>query len=690
MIKEENAPDKTKRKKQSDKVKSKTRPQSKDKAKTSKTTTQENKNKKSSDVNVKIEGDKAGAKEGESLLDLLELEMRARAIRALIRKEEDIIPNKNSGGANSTKNDSNAAVNANASTSKYVVKEMQQISVTLKQGSGLDDDVMLVIQPAPTIELLSSESENEKDEEEKNERVNKKLENKREAEKEDKNEEKSKDEENVKGEQSKRINKRLENERGTETTHSTSTIGDEPIEILDEDLKTEEHSSNNIEKHETGTEKVEKSSENKIHRVEKSSECQKFDQVTKNDHTDKDEVQDKFSKCVNSSNEVERSEISKTKDATVKSLLIKAEASIEEREQKKFDETEKTKLTIGRLEPNLETSEKEKSPEKELEDGELASDNNSKEEAELVERNNKKRSSKKSRRRHRRTKVSDSSHDESEDLDQSEVTESETGTKLRKKIKDNTNAPKLVESSDNKEEVQSEAKETKDNIRNSVEKRKHEDDKVDMEEIIDLDDYPDDMDDLENNQQLISKNKMDSCTIKLEISTNSKNTTKLKNPLDLNEGGEVSESGAVKGEPETWASRYYNTDDVQNVIKESKIQSEIRKRLRERQRLSKLNNSPNMNKTGSNSPTDIKADEEKQKPLGSVEEYLALKAAAADSNQNSPSEKSGKSHRKLDSSHKIKTHSSKRRSKSDKKYSKDDENDTTVKTKGIPLKSSVE
>lgn len=77
---------------------------------------------------------------------------------------------------------------------------------------------------------------------------------------------------------------------------------------------------------------------------------------------------------------------------------------------------------------------------------------------------------------------------------------------------------------------------------------------------------------------------------------------------------------------ETWASRYYQTDDVQNVIKESKIQSEIRKRLRERQRLSKLSKSPNLNLSAQPSATDTIATFEKA-PTGSVEEYLALKRA---------------------------------------------------------------
>ncbi|KYN38748.1 Uncharacterized protein C9orf82, partial [Trachymyrmex septentrionalis] len=83
---------------------------------------------------------------------------------------------------------------------------------------------------------------------------------------------------------------------------------------------------------------------------------------------------------------------------------------------------------------------------------------------------------------------------------------------------------------------------------------------------------------------------------------------------------------------ETWASRYYQTDDVQNVIKESKIQSEIRKRLRERQRLSKLNKSPNLSAQPSTIDATVTFE---TAPTGSVEEYLALKRAMSTNNSDS-------------------------------------------------------
>ncbi|XP_011066211.1 PREDICTED: dentin sialophosphoprotein [Acromyrmex echinatior] len=95
----------------------------------------------------------------------------------------------------------------------------------------------------------------------------------------------------------------------------------------------------------------------------------------------------------------------------------------------------------------------------------------------------------------------------------------------------------------------------------------------------------------------------------------------------------VSETTLPKSDStETWASRYYQTDDVQNVIKESKIQSEIRKRLRERQRLSKLNKSPNLSIQPSTTDATVAFE---TAPTGSVEEYLALKRAMSTNNSDS-------------------------------------------------------
>lgn len=113
----------------------------------------------------------------------------------------------------------------------------------------------------------------------------------------------------------------------------------------------------------------------------------------------------------------------------------------------------------------------------------------------------------------------------------------------------------------------------------------------------------------------------------IENSDEDKSQDKIIIPSQQENKQSISQTPLPKSDStETWASRYYQTDDVQSVIKESKIQSEIRKRLRERQRLSKLNKSPNLNLSSQPSTTDATATFEKA-PTGSVEEYLALKRA---------------------------------------------------------------
>jgi len=147
---------------------------------------------------------------------------------------------------------------------------------------------------------------------------------------------------------------------------------------------------------------------------------------------------------------------------------------------------------------------------------------------------------------------------------------------------------------------------------NETEQKEAEESKIEEErstdlDDIDLDDYCEVMD-IENSDE-------DKSQDKITVSSQQEN----EQP--------VSQTTLPKSDStETWASRYYQTDDVQNVIKESKIQSEIRKRLRERQRLSKLNKSPNLNVSVQPSATDATVTFEKT-PTGSVEEYLALKRA---------------------------------------------------------------
>ncbi|KAK0093526.1 hypothetical protein PV326_013352 [Microctonus aethiopoides] len=132
------------------------------------------------------------------------------------------------------------------------------------------------------------------------------------------------------------------------------------------------------------------------------------------------------------------------------------------------------------------------------------------------------------------------------------------------------------------------------------------------EEIIDLDVYPD-MEDIDNCDHV-------SCQNEKSID---KNNTIVDDAIEKSEN--VSLNSA-----ETWATRYYQTDSVQNVIKESKIQSEIRKRLRERQKLSKLNiNSKNIQFSSGESNKEIEPVSNHLKLTGSVQEYLALETTTS-------------------------------------------------------------
>ncbi|KAG8042043.1 hypothetical protein G9C98_000034 [Cotesia typhae] len=141
----------------------------------------------------------------------------------------------------------------------------------------------------------------------------------------------------------------------------------------------------------------------------------------------------------------------------------------------------------------------------------------------------------------------------------------------------------------------------------------------DEDEIIDLDNYSDDMDEIENDKIVSSsiKNNQSKVEVKFNVESNSTESSSLDSS-------------------ETWATRYYQTDNVQSVIKESKIQSEIRKRLRERQKLSKLNNNSNNNGNAGTKESARKSsavekpiEPDNSKPTGSVEEYLALKRVSS-------------------------------------------------------------
>lgn len=139
-----------------------------------------------------------------------------------------------------------------------------------------------------------------------------------------------------------------------------------------------------------------------------------------------------------------------------------------------------------------------------------------------------------------------------------------------------------------------------------IKKNKVEEEKsTDLDEIIELDDY---------------------CDVEIGNCEEDKTPERSTTPSEAHKQStsQVNEA-QTNSTAETWVSRYYQTDDVQNVIKESKIQSEIRKRLRERQRLSKLSKSPSLSSPSSqSSTTDVTFE---KAPTGSVEEYLALKRA---------------------------------------------------------------
>ena len=428
-------------------------------------------------VQIKKEEDaeKNKEKEGDSLLDLLELEMRARAIRALIRKEEDIIPNT----SKSTENNDTSVENAIDKTEQDELKEKESCRRQLERIIGAqqnstveDEDVVLVVQPTPTIELLSSDSEGE-------------------------------------SHSGVRINKKLENERVIEAKNNTDGVknGD----------------ANNVH----SADSIENSKESKI--AENSTEtCKELD-------THKTEV----SKRVHSNN------IPKN-DTQLKSNGKRRKV------KKKSHSKDQSKSTSSKADIQ-------------------------------------------------KTKPSNES-------EQAKVIKSEENVKLNGNEHKNDN--KSTAGCDNslpKKRNSVETSGTSDKVKLDEEKS------IDLDEIIDLDDYCDDMDDIENSENYENKNKQ------VTRNEQSKFQTKIRSGQKLNG-------------TETWASRYYQQDDVQNVIKESKIQSEIRKRLRERQRLSRLSTSPSTNSPSSSPVIDTASNKITEiNPLGSVDEYLALKHTAATS-----------------------------------------------------------
>lgn len=385
--------------------------------------------------------DKEKEKEGDSLLDLLELEMRARAIRALIRKEEDVIAT-----GPSDKNDVESRNNISSLQNQLKdvtksIKESERLAITLTVSTQqVDEDIMMIVQQPPTIELISSDSEDERSKRNKTESAVEKP-------PEKSNEERPKD----------------------LTEPTPEKLPDKPREPVErEEGELEDDEDETIE---TNTETP----------VEVSSTFKKL--------TKRPKTRGRETESVGSDGEG-------TKEPKGSEGKIVESA--------KVDCTETVVVEEKSVEKEIESA-KSKPPEK---------------------------------------------------------------------------------------------RETS----------------IEADEIIDLDDYPDDMDIIEGDKP--AEEEVKRAAEKQETGTCEE--TEARDPKE-NPPGSSSE---------TWASRYYNTDDVQTVIKESRIQSEIRNRLRERQRLSKKRNSPNSSSEGTT--PEQKSDEQPTPPTsGSVEEYLALKSATS-------------------------------------------------------------
>ncbi|XP_046745373.1 uncharacterized protein LOC124410796 [Diprion similis] len=437
-------------------------------------------------VKKETESEQSKEKDGESLLDLLELEMRARAIRALIRKEEDIIPTHSTTVMTTQSSVSNSgsslAVNSKArardrNLSLKVVEDKLQELDTMMSGQTnqeipVEEDVVLVLQPTTTIELLSSESDGE-------------------------------------GGQGKRRNQRLVNERVPKNGAASSKEKNGAVESR----KLSE-------------------SQNPVAR-EKSTAS----------------TEQKGSSPVAGVVEI----VGKANDGN-------AEISVETPAKKVSTELETFRKFKRKTKDNSATIER----------------NNPVSETQSSDKNDDSVASGVKEETQKDAKVPESSRPEIQ----------------QKRMEETAEIP-VTEKTERKQEA--------------VNPREIDEDKsTDLEIVIDLDDYPDDMEEPEPGE--------------------------IRNPVQVEEKKPESPKEEAKSDSnaaETWATRYYQTEDVQSVIKESKIQSEIRKRLRERQRLARLNNSPGLN-TAQNAPNasvvEKSGPEKSESPTtGSVEEYLALK-----------------------------------------------------------------
>ena len=490
-------------------------------------------------IKVKKENEKeisgSTSKEGESLLDLLELEMRARAIRALIRKEEDVAPSAASEKrmeltTSALRNTLNSAVSASLSNEKTLNGSLNLAGETIDNPDkssteqtleiGDDDVVFVVAQSTPTIELLSSDNEEETI---RNDKANKKTKD---------SESPSKSRKNI--------------ETGEKATdvgaiRETGTITNERIVTIDKSMDGTANLKIVITK-----------------RVSESSSTSPSPSKSKRNSSKVDKS------AVPIGNE-KINEKSPTDEPNTCTGLFK---KIKKKKQQNLRTKRKTIGNVtgaDREEGDKSSTEKPTQP--------------------FPEANNLENDKK---------EVTETVPTPSVTIVKVEVEESQT-------IK--TAEPKM-----NKKRVKRKKK-----PRIPID----EDALDDMEEIINLDDYSDDMDDMENNDDEQSLNEEEESVV---------SETQNEPKLHVEDTAKESPAKGTSDSAETWATRYYQTDDVQNVIKESKIQSEIRKRLRERQRLSKLSTSPKLNSPGDTTVVNDKPEEKSEtKPTGSVQEYMALK-----------------------------------------------------------------
>ncbi|XP_018311942.1 transcriptional regulator ATRX [Mycetomoellerius zeteki] len=415
-------------------------------------------NDKIENIKIKKENDKDKGKEGDSLLDLLELEMRARAIRALIRKEEDIIPSNSSQKNDTQATENNISTSQDDKAKENYRKQLERIISSQQSIKGEDEDVVLVIpNPAPVVELLSSDSDREET----------------------------------------RVSKELQNDV-SKAGKSVNNSDENSINISSQDLKERKENEGIIEINSTNT----------------------------------------------------KSHLTNTSEAIMPERNVDIKNNI---------------LSIS-----------------------ISADN-------VAER--RKKSKKKSRGKLQLASTITNSS-ESTQINVTEINEESSDKSIKSKLNPDENEIIIDEGDETKQKVTEESK---------VEEERS----TDIDDI-DLDDY---------------------CEVmEIDNSDEDKSQEKIVSSQQENEQSVFETTLSKSDSAETWASRYYQTDDVQNVIKESKIQSEIRKRLRERQRLSKQNKSPNL--SAQPSATDATVAFETA-PTGSVEEYLALKRAMSTSNSNS-------------------------------------------------------